>query len=150
MRPILLALFLVCVVSCQTVALAARRFVVPRVAVAPGTGGVEAAAEPAELAGDLLLATNSSGAFLVEFSKTPFTLATASVTAGRWQIEFGNGKHSWRGPGEPPRRFIWFQLPRLLAGAAAVKPWRFTRPEADSWRLEKTHTGEFLEGGFFP
>jgi hypothetical protein len=103
-----------------------------------------------ELTGELLLATNANGNCLVQFSKTPFTLATAQIAAGGWQIEFGDGRHSWRGRGEPPRRFVWFQLPRLLAGDAAVKPWRFTRPTDGSWRLDNLRTGEFLEGEFFP
>jgi hypothetical protein len=103
-----------------------------------------------ELAGDLLLATNANGSYVVQFSKPPFTLATAQVAAGRWQIDFGGGKYSWRGPGTPPQRFVWFQLPRLLAGNPALSPWSFTRRPDDSWRLENAHTGESLEGAFFP
>src|SRR5688572_9619670 len=41
-----------------------------------------------ELAGELLFATNSAGDFFVQFSKSPFTLATAQMMSGQWQIEF--------------------------------------------------------------
>ncbi|HTA31071.1 MAG TPA: hypothetical protein VK731_11335 [Candidatus Cybelea sp.] len=101
-----------------------------------------------ELAGDLLLAVNTNGNYVIQFSKTPFSIASAQVADGRWQIELG--QHSWRGQGTPPRRFIWFQLAPVLAGAPAVAPWRFATRADHSWRLDNAGTGEFLEGEFFP
>ena len=103
-----------------------------------------------ELVGDLLLATNISGNFFIQFSKIPFPLATAQTAADQWQIEFGADKYSWRGRGTPPDRFAWFQLPPALLGAKTGGNWRFTRPETNSWRLENPRTGETLEGEFFP
>jgi hypothetical protein len=103
-----------------------------------------------ELAGDLLLATNSDGSCVVQFSKTPFSLATAQVADDAWQIVFGDNRHSWRGQGLPPPRFAWFQLPHALAGLEPPRPWRFSRRADNSWRLENARTGEVLEGMFFP
>lgn len=103
-----------------------------------------------ELAGELLFATKTNGEFFVQFSKTPFTLATAQVVNGQWQIEFGNNQRRWAGSGEPPARFAWFQLPHALVGEPLKRNWRFTRATSDSWRLENPRTGESLEGGFFP
>jgi hypothetical protein len=103
-----------------------------------------------ELTGELLLATNANGSYFVQFSKNPFPLASARCDAGTWQIEFGDGRHIWRGHGEPPRRFAWFQLPPALVGRAAATPWRFTRLTDGSWRLDNPRSGEFLEGQFFP
>jgi len=103
-----------------------------------------------ELAGDLLLATNARGSYLVQFSKTPFTLATAQVAEGAWQIEFGGGQHRWGGRGAGPSRFAWFQLPGAIGGAEPARPWKFTRRPDNSWRLENRRTGEVLEGVFFP
>ena len=103
-----------------------------------------------ELAVDLLLATNGSGNCFIQFTKTPFTLATAQVMNGAWQIDFGAGKFVWRGRGAPPKRFGWFQLPRALSSARLDPPWIFTRKPDDSWRLENPATGEFLEGVLFP
>ncbi|MGA2543018.1 MAG: hypothetical protein ABSG78_15815 [Verrucomicrobiota bacterium] len=102
-----------------------------------------------ELAGDLLLAVNTNGNHVVQFSKTPFPLASAQVANGCWQIEFGAGQHSWRGRGTPPARFVWFQLSRVLAGTPADAPWKFTGRADNSWRLENAGTGEFLEGQLF-
>jgi len=103
-----------------------------------------------ELAGDLLLATNMNGNFFVQFSKIPFPLATAQISGGQWQIEFGADKYSWHGRGTPPDRFVWFQLPRALLDANVAGNWRFISEKANSWRLEDSHTGETLEGEFFP
>ncbi len=103
-----------------------------------------------ELAGDLLLATNANGNFFIQFSKIPFPLATAQVSGGQWQIEFGADRFSWHGNGAPPNRFGWFQLPRALLGGNLNGNWRFTNVTTNSWRLENPHTGETLEGEFFP
>ncbi len=103
-----------------------------------------------ELAGDLLLAVHTNGNYLIQFTKTPFALASAQVADGRWQIDFGAGQHSWSGQGAPPARFVWFQLARVLAGRPADAPWKFTRRADNSWRLENAGTGEYLEGQFFP
>ena len=103
-----------------------------------------------ELAGEIMLATQNSGAFLVQFTKTPFSLAAAQVTAEFWQVEFGSGRRRFAGHGQPPSRLVWFVLPRALAGGDLKSPWRFTHPAAGIWRLENWFTGESLEGGFFP
>jgi hypothetical protein len=107
------------------------------------------AANRSELAGDLLLATNTNGDYFVQLTKDPFPLATAESVDGRWQIEFGADEHSWRGRGEPPARFVWFQLPRALLGEKIAGNWHFEIVTTNSWRLENKRTGETLEGGFF-
>ena len=101
-----------------------------------------------ELAGELLVATNTSGSLFTQFTKDPFPLATAQTTAERWQISFAAGRHSWQGSGQPPNLFLWFQLPPALRGESLPRPWKFSRGP-DSWRLEDPHSGEWLEGRFF-
>ncbi len=96
------------------------------------------------------MATNTNGNVLVQFSKPPFPLATAQVAGGRWQIEFGADEHRWSGTGQPPARFVWFQLPRALAGQGVARGWQFKPVATNTWRLENSRTGETLEGGFFP
>jgi hypothetical protein len=103
-----------------------------------------------ELAGDLLLATNVNGNFFIQFSKIPFPLATAQISDGQWQIEFGASEFSWHGSGTPPNRFAWFQLPCALLGGNLDGKWQFTNVTTNSWRLENLRTGESLEGEFFP
>jgi hypothetical protein len=103
-----------------------------------------------ELTGELLLATRTNGDFVVQFSKTPFNLATAQSVNGQWQIEFGQDERRRSGRGKAPFYLGWLHLPRALAGETLGKSWRFTRPTAELWRLENSRTGESLEGGFFP
>lgn len=103
-----------------------------------------------ELTGELLLATNANGNFFVQFTKNPFPLATAQVAGETWQIEFGTGEHSWRGRGQPPTRFVWFQLPRALRGEGVAPGWQYEHTAENSWRFQNRHTGETLEAQFFP
>ncbi|MBU6408746.1 MAG: hypothetical protein KGR98_00020 [Verrucomicrobia bacterium] len=103
-----------------------------------------------ELVGDLVLATNDNGNFFIQFSKTPFVLATAEVENGQWEIQFGAGKFAWRGSGRPSDRFLWFQLPPALGGAALPDDWQFERGIDNMWRLKNPRTGETLQGEFFP
>lgn len=103
-----------------------------------------------EVAGDLLLATNVNGNFFIQYSKIPFPLVLAQVSGEQWQIQFGADQYSWHGHGAPPSRFSWFQLPGALRDAGVGSNWRFVQIETNSWRLQNSHTGETLEGEFFP
>jgi hypothetical protein len=103
-----------------------------------------------EIAGDLLLATNANGNFFLQLTKNPFPLVAAESIDGQWQIEFGASEHSWRGRGEPPGRFIWFQLPLALLGERIAGNSHFETVTTNSWRLENPRSGEILEGGFYP
>jgi hypothetical protein len=103
-----------------------------------------------ELAGELLAATNASGDWFVQFTKTPFTLATAQLAKNNWRVELGNGDYRGSGRGRPPERILWFQLARALEGADLGRDWRFERVGTNAWRLENRRAGERLEGTFFP
>ena len=103
-----------------------------------------------ELAGELMVAARTNGDLFIQFAKPPFTLATAQITHCRWQIEFGQPGRAWSGHGEPPARFIWFALGRILDGKDSNRNWRYTGDVGGAWRLENLRTGETLEGRFFP
>lgn len=105
-------------------------------------------AQRAELAGDLLVATNANGRMFVQFVKDPFPLATAQAHRDRWQIDFAAGRRSWRGGGAPPNLFLWFQLPAALRGEKLKGSWKFFC-STDVWRIENPRRGEWLEGRFF-
>jgi hypothetical protein len=138
------------VCGCRTAPLPPADFSAPGWRVQQGQAVWKPSSNRPELAGDLLLATNSNGNFFVQFSKIPFPLATAQISGDQWQIEFGADEFSWHGSGSPPDRFAWFQLPRALLGANVSDNWKFIRVETNSWRLENPQTGETLEGEFFP
>src|SRR5258708_1970399 len=97
--------------SCRTPPLPPADFSAPGWRVLQGQAIWNPAKNKAELAGELLLATNANGNSFVQFGKTPFPLATAQVAGSRWQIEFGSGDYECAGNGQPPPRFVWFQLP---------------------------------------
>ena len=102
------------------------------------------------MAGDLLLVTNVNGDFFVQFSKSPFTVATAELSHGAWQIEFGADKYRRSGHGKPPAMFSWFDLPRALEGLPTPSRWKYAPQPDGGWRLENKRSGETLEGRFFP
>ena len=108
------------------------------------------AANKPELAGELLLATHAAGGFHLQFSKTPFSLATAQLAGKAWQIELGSGEFRRRGRGRPPDRFAWFVLPRALREGRVEAPWQFERMTDNRWRLRNHRTGESLEGYLAP
>jgi hypothetical protein len=103
-----------------------------------------------EMVGDLFLATNVNGDFFIQFSKAPFTVATAEVSGGKWEIQFGAHEYHRSGRGAPPAAFAWFELPRGLSGAPPPSRWQWERQTSGQWRLQNLRTGEKLEGRFFP
>jgi hypothetical protein len=142
---------LLCCVSCRTGApLPPADFASPGWRLRQGQAVWKPSKNRPELAGDLLVAVNTNGNCLVQFTKNPFALASAQSADGRWQISFGAGQHEWGGRGAAPARFVWFQLPRVLAGTPPDASWKFTGRADDAWRLEHSGAGEFLEGRFFP
>ncbi|MGA2555259.1 MAG: hypothetical protein ABSG04_03200 [Verrucomicrobiota bacterium] len=147
----LCALGLLLCVSCRTAPpLPAADFSSPGWRLRQGQAVWKPSKSRPELAGDLLLAANGNGNYVIQFAKTPFALASAQVADGGWRIDLGAGQHTRGGQGAPPTRFVWFQLSRVLAGRPAESPWKFTSRADNSWRLENAGTGEFLEGQFFP
>jgi len=103
-----------------------------------------------ELAGELIVATNTAGDFFVQFSKLPFTLATAQRIGAHWQIEFGAGDVAMSGRGRPPSRLAWLELPHAIARGNAARPWQFEGKASNAWLLENPRTGETIEGYLLP
>jgi hypothetical protein len=103
-----------------------------------------------EIAGDLLLATKGNGDFFLQVSKVPFTVATAEGIGGSWEIQFGSHDYHRRGRGKPPKNFVWFELPEVLAGVNPGRRWSFSHEPDGQWRLANSRSGETLAGRFFP
>jgi len=97
-----------------------------------------------ELTGDVMVAVNTNGSAIVQFSKTlPF--ATARLDGRRWQIEFPAGNRLYSGRYPLPSHFAWLQLPALAAGRAPSKPWIETG-SLDEWRIVNPEAAETLGG----
>jgi hypothetical protein len=98
------------------------------------------------IAGELLVATNSTGDFVVEFAKPPITIAHAQRAGQRWSIEFPAQQKSYAGRGKGPERVIWLRLPPALAGSD--QQWQVTT-NSNGWRMSNRR-GETLEGFLAP
>ncbi len=149
-RSSCLALLSASLAGCTSTPLPSADFNTPGWHVQQGQAIWQPSSSRPELAGDLLLATNVNGNYFIQFSKIPFPLVTAQVSGDRWQIQFGANQYNWHGSGAPPSRFAWFQLPGALDGQNLDGNWRFARADTNSWNLKNSHTGESLEGEFFP
>lgn len=103
-----------------------------------------------EIAGELLLASNSDGRTAVQFTKTPFPFIIAQTTTNSWQIEIPAQNKTYSAPGKPPNRIGWFHLPNALNGNAPPKPWIFRKSDDGNWRLENKNSGEMIEGYLNP
>lgn len=98
------------------------------------------------IAGELLVATNTTGDFVIEFSKPPITIVNAQRSGERWQVEFPAEQKKYQGSGAGPSRIIWLRLAPALAGTASE--WKITTNNV-GWRMENKH-GETLEGYLAP
>lgn len=96
------------------------------------------------IAGEVILARHEDGDVLVSFSKPPLPLFTARTKDGAWRIDFVRGGRAWSGHGRPPKRFVWFRLPDVLAGAPAPKGWLAERVADDEWLLTHGKSGETI------
>lgn len=98
------------------------------------------------IAGELLVATNSVGDFVVEFAKPPITIAHAQRSGARWTIEFPAQQKSYGGRGNGPAQVIWLHLAAALADVD--KRWQLTTNN-NGWTMGNGR-GETLEGFLTP
>ncbi len=104
-----------------------------------------------EIAGELLVATRTDGACLVEFTKTPLPMVVLRTTTNSWQFKYVPMNRTFSGRGAPPSRVaVWFYLAHCLAGSPPPKLWQWNVQTNNSWRLANPYTGEFLEGYLAP
>lgn len=99
------------------------------------------------LAGELIVATNLNGDFVVEFSKPPITIASAQRSGEQWQVEFPAERKTLRGRGAGPSQIVWLHLAPALAGRTNAG-WQLTMNNG-GWRM-KHRGGETLEGFLSP
>jgi hypothetical protein len=152
-RPLRLMLWLACLAALHLAAGCCRTGALPWPAVS-GTGWRvqegqalwRPTARAPELAGELLMARHEDGGCLLEFSKTPFPLVLAHVSATNWAIRFPPQKLAFGGRRAPPARFAWLYLRPALAGESLPAALTFERQPDGRWRLENRRTGETVAG----
>jgi hypothetical protein len=96
-----------------------------------------------ELAGDLLVAVNRSGAAMAQFSKT-LPIANVQITASGWEASFGPEGKRYSSRGKPPSRIVWFELIRALRNEPLQRGWSLKANSQDHIALESS-SGESLE-----
>ncbi len=101
-------------------------------------------AQRPSLAGDILAAKHLNGDVYVSFTKTPIPIFTAQTTGERWRIDFVERDRSYAGKGKPTARFIWFQLPGILAGEAAPPDWVLEAQAPDEILLTRPDSAESI------
>lgn len=100
-----------------------------------------------EVAGEVLVATRDDGSSFIQFTKTPFPLVIGQLRPGHWSVEFPPQNKHYSGPGHPPLRIIWLQLPRVLAGKPPPKNWAW-HADPSGWFLKNNANSESLSGYF--
>jgi hypothetical protein len=108
-----------------------------------------AVAQP-ETAGELMLATHTDGRWVLQFSKTPFLIASAQSSPTQWRIEFPLLRRSWSGVSAPPTHLGWMQFYGAQAGATLPSAWRWHQAEDGQFRLESLRSGETMSGYLGP
>jgi hypothetical protein len=98
------------------------------------------------IAGELLVATNLVGDFVVEFNKTPISIAHAERAGDRWDVKFPAQKKEYSGRGAGPSRVVWLRLAPALAGRDSK--WQLTT-NSTGWQISNGR-GETLEGFLAP
>jgi hypothetical protein len=93
-----------------------------------------------------VLARQSDGSSVFNFSKTPLPVAAGQTTLTNWLIEFPAQHFAFGGKGAPPDRFTWLYLSQALAGEPIPHNLRFVAGADGGWRLENLKSGEFIEG----
>ncbi|HVM47155.1 MAG TPA: hypothetical protein VMU04_03965 [Candidatus Acidoferrum sp.] len=103
-----------------------------------------------ELAGDVVMASNSDGRCVVQFTKTPLSVLLAQTSRTNWLIEFPPQHLGFMGRGEPSKRFAWLHLYAALQGDTLPRGYEFHRKPDGGWRLENKGSGESVEGFLGP
>ena len=99
-------------------------------------------ADRAAIAGDIVLASHDNGDVLISFAKPPVPIFTAQTAAKLWRIDHAHAQRSHTGSGQPPARFVWFQIPAMLQDSTAPKGWRMITAADSVWELDNLDTGE--------
>ena len=97
-----------------------------------------------EIAGEIILATNTTGRAFIQFLKNPLPLVTAQISPEWWQIELIPEKRRIGGRGIPPRQLLWLQLLRALQQTRLPAGMEFGNTPEGGVRIQDKQTGESI------
>jgi hypothetical protein len=98
--------------------------------------------ESPPIAGEVIVARDDQGDVYASFSKPPLPIFSARTHDGTWRIDVVEGGKSYSGRGDPPKRFVWFDLPVVLEGGAPRGMWSSESPGPGEYLIRNTKTGE--------
>ena len=98
-----------------------------------------------ELAGEILVATNSNGQTFIQFTKTPFPLVVAQRNGTGWQLEIPAQNKKYAAPGRPPGRLIWLYIPTSLSSGVVPERWKVNHSAFNHWTFSERNSGESVE-----
>ena len=101
-------------------------------------------ADRAAIAGDIVLASHDNGDVLISFAKPPVPIFTAQTAGKVWRIDHAHVQRSHTGSGQPPTRFVWFQIPAMLQDSIVPKGWRMLATADSVWELDNPDSGEHI------
>jgi hypothetical protein len=104
----------------------------------PGSG-------PTEWTGELLLATHSGGARLVQFSKQGVPLVVARSGPDGWDLGSSLRRATRSGKGTAPPGILWFRVDAWPPRRALDGGWSLAVEPDGRWILSQARTGERLE-----
>lgn len=146
----LAALFLFCVLGCRTTApLPPIDLNEPGWSIETGQVLWKMNASSPEIVGELVMASNTDGRFLLQVFKDPLPLLAAQSEAGRWQLTDVPGQRTFSGRGTPPVRAMWLHVYSSIEGTPPPAPLKFQGTRAE-WSLTNPISGEVISGYMNP
>ncbi len=97
-----------------------------------------------EIAGEVILATNTNGRAFIQFLKNPLPLVTAQISPQGWQIEFIAEKRQFGGRGIPPKQLLWLHLLSGLEHTPMPSGLEFGKIPEGGLRIGNKGTGESI------
>ncbi len=89
--------------------------------------------------GEVLLALHDSGDTYINLAKPPLEIFSAQTHDRAWSVHLIENDKTHRGRGKPPRQFIWFYLPSVLAGRTELDlPWQVDQLDDRIWTFTNT------------
>lgn len=146
MRRPLLVLFgsLLLLNGCSTVSLTPPDLREPGWLISVGQASWLADPDQPNISAEVLLASRDNGDSYALMSKPPLDIFHAQSHSGAWQLELPPTEKTHSGRGNPPKQFIWFQIPALVQRQQDLPdPWLVGKAD-DTWLISNPETGETI------
>jgi hypothetical protein len=95
--------------------------------------------------GEILLALHDTGDTYINLAKPPLDIFTAQTHHRSWSVHLIENDKAYRGRGTPPKQFIWFYLPALLADRGSLDArWQVEKLDEQHWTFTDRTNSESI------